>query len=86
MCIGVAKLPVYESPSGSPVCNLSDGLTTCCRTSSLLFVVAVCRPVFCELSAKVPVGDGLSISPCAVFTHRGGASSLAYVMQSSWRF
>lgn len=45
-----------------------------------------CRPLFCELSAKVPVGDGLSISPCALLTTRRGATSFAYVMQSCWRW
>jgi hypothetical protein len=45
-----------------------------------------CRPLFLEVSAKVPVGDGLSIFPGATFTYRGGASSLAWVMQSCWRW
>lgn len=89
MCIGVAnkkllgaclRVPVWQ-PCMQPQRRLQfvDAL----RRS---FLSSLCRPVFCELSAKVPVGDGLSISPCAVFTHRGGASSLAYVMQSCWRF
>jgi hypothetical protein len=88
-----------EQPAGGrPGCGV--GLFVQPDTDGLELAVSVGRgsawvgqpqdvrpPLFCEVSARVPAGGGgLSISPCAVLSHRDGATSLAYVMQSSWRF
>ncbi|WIA38684.1 hypothetical protein OEZ86_001989 [Tetradesmus obliquus] len=55
-------------------------------TQHAAFRGGAARPLFCELTAKVPVGDGLSICPGALLAVRNGKGTLAYLMQSSWRF
>lgn len=44
------------------------------------------RALVCELSASVPVLDGVVINPSAVLVTQGGRSSFGLVTQSTWRF
>eukprot|EP00877_Chromochloris_zofingiensis_P005803 jgi/Chrzof1/15223/Cz09g32020.t1 len=44
-------------------------------------------PVLCELSCKLPMGDGLALSPSALLSYRGNkGTSMVLAMQSSWKF
>lgn len=71
----------------SIACHLTNShVVTGTGTAAALLCRGNQLPVFCELTAKVPVGDGLSISPGALLTFRGGKGTLGYLMQSCWRF
>ena len=43
-------------------------------------------PIYCEVSARLSAGDGVSVTPGAIVTLGGEAPLVAYTIAGSWRF
>ena len=86
---GGSGMRLATVPNTSGVVLAAMASRPCCGSSSSgdgSGATAAAASSVCELSASVPVADGILITPGLVMARQSGRTAFALAMQSTWRF